>query len=88
MTSELFKLNSQDMSGPFRFVLTLSQRAWVISGKAIVEVFVNPLVRWVWLGGFVMFFGTLLALVPSRAERQMAEIRQMQETAVRTAHAK
>jgi len=58
------------------------------SGKAIVEVFVNPLVRWVWLGGFVMFFGTLLALVPSRAERQMAEIRQAQETAVRTAHAK
>jgi cytochrome c-type biogenesis protein CcmF len=58
------------------------------SGKAVVEVFVNPLVRWVWIGGFVMFFGTLLALVPSRAERQMAEIRQAQEVAVWTSHAK
>jgi len=58
------------------------------SGKAVVEVFVNPLVRWVWIGGFVMFFGTLLALVPSRAERQMAEIRQAQEVAVRAGHAK
>ena len=58
------------------------------SGKTAVEVFVNPLVRWVWIGGFVMFFGTLLALVPSRAERQMAEIRQTQEVAVRATHAK
>ncbi|MGA2629658.1 MAG: heme lyase CcmF/NrfE family subunit [Terriglobia bacterium] len=58
------------------------------SGKAVVEVFVNPLVRWVWMGGFVMFFGTLLALVPSRAERQMAEIRQAQEVAVRASDAR
>jgi cytochrome c-type biogenesis protein CcmF len=58
------------------------------SGKAIVEVFVNPLVRWVWIGGFVMFFGTLLALIPSRAERQMAEIRQEQKVATVVAHAK
>jgi cytochrome c-type biogenesis protein CcmF len=53
------------------------------SGKAIVEVFVNPLVAWVWIGGFVVFLGTLLAMVPSRVERQMAEIRQAQEVAVR-----
>jgi len=58
------------------------------SGRAVVEVFVNPLVRWVWLGGFVMFFGTLLALVPSRVERQMAEIRQAQEVAFRASDAK
>ncbi len=58
------------------------------SGKAVVEVFVNPLVRWVWIGGFVMFFGTLLALVPSRAERQMAEIRHEQEVEVRVSNAK
>ncbi len=58
------------------------------SGKTAVEVFVNPLVRWVWIGGFVMFLGTLLALVPSRAERQMAEIRQTQEAVVRTTYAK
>jgi cytochrome c-type biogenesis protein CcmF len=52
------------------------------SGKAIVEVFVNPLVAWVWIGGFVTLLGTLLALVPSRVERQMAEIRAVQTVAV------
>ncbi|MFB3922223.1 MAG: heme lyase CcmF/NrfE family subunit [Terriglobia bacterium] len=57
------------------------------SGKSMVEIFVNPLVAWVWLGGFVVFFGTLLAMVPSRVERQMAEIRQAQQEAVRTQNA-
>jgi len=49
------------------------------SGKAIVQVFVNPLVMWVWIGGVVMLLGTLLALVPSRVEREMAEVQGAQE---------
>ena len=52
------------------------------SGKAVVEVFVNPLVAWVWIGGVVVLLGTLLALVPSRVEREMAEIRQPREEAM------
>jgi len=49
------------------------------TGKAVIEVFVNPLVMWVWIGGVVVFLGTLLALVPSRVEREMAEIRRTQQ---------
>jgi cytochrome c-type biogenesis protein CcmF len=49
------------------------------TGKAIIQVFVNPLVMWVWIGGVVVLLGTLLALVPSRVEREMAELRQAQE---------
>jgi cytochrome c-type biogenesis protein CcmF len=56
------------------------------SGKAIVEAFVNPLVAWVWLGGAVVFWGTLLAMVPSRVEREMAEIRRQREEAVAEDH--
>lgn len=52
------------------------------SGKVIIQVFLNPLVNWVWLGGFVMFLGTLLAMIPSRVEREMAEIRRSQLEAV------
>jgi len=48
----------------------------------VIEVFINPLVMWVWIGGVVVFLGTLLALVPSRVEREMAEIRRAQEVAV------
>ncbi len=57
------------------------------SGKAIVQVFVNPLVMWVWIGGFVVFLGTLLALVPSRGEREMAQVRQSREEAMEEKHA-
>jgi len=52
------------------------------TGKGIIQVFVNPLVAWVWLGGLVTLLGTLLSMVPSRVEREMAEIRQSQELAV------
>ena len=52
------------------------------SGKGIIQVFVNPLVMWVWIGGLVTLLGTLLSMVPSRVEREMAEIRQAQALAV------
>jgi cytochrome c-type biogenesis protein CcmF len=52
------------------------------SKKAIIQVFINPLVMWVWVGGAVFLLGTLLALVPSRVEREMAEMRREQEEAV------
>lgn len=52
------------------------------TGKAVIEVFVNPLVVWVWIGGIVMVLGTLIALIPSRVEREMAQIRQAQVEAL------
>jgi cytochrome c-type biogenesis protein CcmF len=68
---------------------TLSEDLYVVlagldpdTGKGIVEVFVNPLVMWVWIGGVVVFLGTCLALVPSRVEREMAEVRPAQVAAV------
>jgi cytochrome c-type biogenesis protein CcmF len=68
---------------------TLAEDVYVVlagldqdTGKAVIEVFVNPLVMWVWIGGVVVFVGTLLALVPSRVEREMAEMRRAQEVAV------
>ena len=52
------------------------------TGKAVIEIFINPLVSWVWMGGFVVFLGTLLAMVPSRVEGEMAEIKRPSEAAV------
>ena len=34
--------------------------------KAIIQVFYNPLVMWVWLGGIVLGIGTLIALLPNK----------------------
>ena len=35
-------------------------------GGAMIQVYQNPLVRWVWIGGIVMVVGGLICLVPRR----------------------
>jgi len=32
----------------------------------VVHAYLNPLVKWIWLGGAVVVFGTLVALLPNR----------------------
>ncbi len=56
------------------------------SGKVLIHVIINPLVQWVWIGGLVVLLGTILALFPSRVERQMDEIRKTQEEALEAHH--
>jgi cytochrome c-type biogenesis protein CcmF len=72
---------------------TLAQDLYVVmegtdqdSGKAIIHVIINPLVQWVWIGGMIVLLGTLLALVPSRIERQMADLHKGQEEAIEAHH--
>jgi len=50
---------------------------WTANGGTVtLKVFVNPLVVWLWLGGVVLIFGTLVAMWPDpREERVMARIR-------------
>lgn len=42
---------------------------------AVFQVFINPLVNWIWLGGALMILGTVVAAWPSAAERRAAESR-------------
>lgn len=35
--------------------------------KVVIHAYLNPLVKWVWLGGVVVVLGTLLALIPNRS---------------------
>lgn len=37
-------------------------------GVAYFKIMINPLVNWVWIGGYIFVFGTLIALFPSRKE--------------------
>ena len=32
----------------------------------VIQVYINPLVNWIWIGAFVLVFGTLVALIPSK----------------------
>ena len=36
------------------------------SQQPVIHAYLNPLVKWVWLGGLIVVFGTILALVPNR----------------------
>jgi cytochrome c-type biogenesis protein CcmF len=36
------------------------------TGQPIIKAFLNPLVGWIWAGVALMFFGTVVALVPSQ----------------------
>jgi cytochrome c-type biogenesis protein CcmF len=36
------------------------------SNDPVIHVYLNPLVRWIWLGGLVLVLGTVLALLPNR----------------------
>jgi cytochrome c-type biogenesis protein CcmF len=41
-------------------------------GKVTLQAYVFPLVTWIWIGTLVLIFGTLIALVPSKVQRQYA----------------
>ncbi len=34
--------------------------------QPVIQVYINPLVNWIWIGAFVLVFGTLVALIPSK----------------------
>ncbi|MBI2871728.1 MAG: heme lyase CcmF/NrfE family subunit [Chloroflexi bacterium] len=42
---------------------------WGNDGSATLKILVNPLVTWIWLGGGVLLFGTVVAMWPDRRER-------------------
>ena len=53
--------------------------------KATVQIYLNPLVRWVWIGGIVMFLGSILTMVPNRREMRLVR---REATATKTTEAK
>jgi cytochrome c-type biogenesis protein CcmF len=40
------------------------------SGLMTLQVFVNPLVMWIWLGGITMVLGTVIVMMPTAAEQR------------------
>ena len=58
------------------------------SNDPVIHVYLNPLVRWIWLGGLVLVLGTILALLPNRqpqivlqAAREEAKVKVFSEPA-------
>jgi len=56
------------------------------SGLATLQVFVNPLLSWLWIGGIVLVLGTCITMLPNPAERQaLALARRSVETGAEVA---
>jgi cytochrome c-type biogenesis protein CcmF len=49
------------------------------SGLATFQVFVNPLLSWLWIGGLTLVLGTCIAMAPNPAERQALALARTQE---------
>jgi cytochrome c-type biogenesis protein CcmF len=49
--------------------LTLEPPVRQDSNTAKIKVFIKPMILWLWVGGFMMGLGTLLALFPGRRRR-------------------
>jgi cytochrome c-type biogenesis protein CcmF len=43
--------------------------------SATFKVHINPLVKWIWVGGFIICFGTIIAMWPDRREQKRFSIR-------------
>ncbi|MDC3418150.1 heme lyase CcmF/NrfE family subunit [Aquibacillus salsiterrae] len=50
------------------------------TGRAIIQVKVFPLINWVWFGGYLVIFGSLLSLWPERMRRKREIPRLKMET--------
>lgn len=43
--------------------------AWEKDGTATFKFYVNPLVAWIWIGGYILVMGTIFALWPGRGSQ-------------------
>jgi cytochrome c-type biogenesis protein CcmF len=62
-------------SGPWQDVyLTMAATPTKPGGPAVIDIYVEPLVMWIWIGGGIMFLGTLMAAISPlvRARRRAA----------------
>ena len=58
---------------------TLKEDLYVIfaalndDNSAAIKVLINPLVIWLWIGGFIMGIGTIIAMWPDRREKKLLD---------------
>src|SRR6202008_2960288 len=65
---------SNQESGPMVAIAsTLREDLYVVyagtnpdTNLPVIHAYLNPLVKWIWLGGVVVVLGTILALIPNR----------------------
>jgi cytochrome c-type biogenesis protein CcmF len=69
----LFNTGNEQSGTMVAIYSTLQEDLYVVyaglspeTNTPVIHAYLNPLVKWIWLGGVVVVMGTILALVPSR----------------------
>jgi cytochrome c-type biogenesis protein CcmF len=72
-----YYLASEQSTSEVRIHSTLREDVYAVfaginedDNRAVIEVFINPLVAWIWIGSLVMLFGTVVTILPSTREKQ------------------
>jgi len=50
--------------------------------KPIIKAFVNPLVAWIWIGVFVLIFGTIVALIPPMTAAAVPQLQRVRPVSI------
>lgn len=81
--SELYTRTGQPMTIPDAhstiaedFYILLVNWEPTSANEATFRVYLNPLINWIWAGGFIFVFGTLVAAWPDRRQAAVLEARQ------------
>ncbi len=70
--------SSQQGTSEVSIVATLREDLYVVyigntdDGRALIQVYVNPLVSWVWIGAVLMALGTILTIIPEHRSARPA----------------
>lgn len=74
----LYKASQQPTSEVRRYSTFREDLYLVFAGvtddnRATIQAYLNPLVRWVWIGGIVMFLGTIVIMIPNKRELKLMQ---------------
>lgn len=86
-----YYLASEQPTSEVRIHSTLAEDVYAVfagmnetTGKAVLKVYVNPLVNWFWIGGLGIVLGTILCMLPDRrSENRVFQLKKIREKETR-----
>ena len=54
---------------------------WSEDGSAKFQIYINPLVNFVWFGSFILIFGSIWAMWPTGRDKRIAKVEEQAKTA-------
>ena len=63
--------------------LYLILNSWDQQQKAAFSIVINPLVTWIWIGGYVLLLGAIIAFWPDAKEKHQEAVRMAEERSLR-----